>query len=232
MYRMKYILRPMSDRVNPSHKPKRRYDVSRRRAAAEQNREAVVESARTLFLERGYTATTMAAIAGDAGVALDTVYALVGAKPALFRLLIERAISGEVGPVPADERDYVQSIRAANEPLTKLRIYAHAVIEIQSRLAPLFRVLQEAARSDSDLAELWEEIAQRRAANMRRFVADVLGDGSSRALTGGMTIEEAADLVWATNGPEFYLLLVDERGWPPERFEQRLLDIWSRLLLD
>ena len=222
----------MNENVNPSDKPKRRYDASRRRAAADDNREAVVRTARALFLERGYTATTMAAIAVDAGVALDTVYSLVGAKPALFRLLIELAISGQRAPIPAEDRGYVQSIRSAPDPLTKIRIYAHAVTEIQSRLAPLFRVLQEAARSEPDLAGLWKEIANRRATNMRRFVADVIGDDHARLLPGDLTVEEAADLVWATNGPEFFLLLVDERGWPLERFERRLVEIWAKLLLD
>jgi AcrR family transcriptional regulator len=217
--------------VNPSDKPKRRYDASRRRAAADQNRDAVVQSARAQFLDRGYTATTMAAIAEDAGVALDTVYALVGAKPALFRLLIELAISGQRMPVPADDREYVQSIHSEHDPLTKIRIYAHAVTEIQSRLAPLFRVLQEAARSEPDLAALWTEIANRRATNMRRFVADVVGNDHTRTLPGDLTLDEAADLVWATNGSEFFLLLVDERGWPLERFERRLVEIWTNLLI-
>lgn len=221
----------MRENVNPSNKPKRRYDASRRRAAADQNRDAVVRSARAQFLERGYAATTMAAIAEDAGVALDTVYSLVGAKPALFRLLIELAISGERAPVQADERGYVQSIRSEHDPLTKIRIYAHAVTEIQVRLAPLFRVLQEAARSEPDLAALWTEISNRRATNMRRFVADVLGDDQARILPGDLTLDEAADLVWATNGPEFFLLLVEERGWPLERFERRLVEIWTNLLI-
>ncbi len=51
------------------------------------------------------------------------------------------------------------------------------------------------------------------------------------SLPNGLTVEEAADLVWATNGPEFYLLLVEERGWPLERYEQRLSELWSDLHL-
>ncbi len=221
----------MSEHVKHSGRPKRRYDASRRQAAAERNREAIVRSARTLFLERGYAATTMAAIADDAGVAIDTVYTLAGAKPALFRLLIETAISGQHAPVPAEERDYVRSIRSAGDPLTKIRIYAHAITEIQSRLAPLFRVLQEAARSEPDLAALWTDIANRRAANMRLFVTDVIRNERPQALPSDMTVEEAADLVWATNGPEFFLLLVEDRGWPLDRFEHRLVELWSTMLI-
>ena len=69
---------------------------------------------------------------------------------------------------------------------------------------------------------MWGEIAERRARNMRRFVADVAAAGGLRE---GMTVDEAADLVWATNAPEFYLLLVDERGWDSEQFKRRLADL-------
>jgi AcrR family transcriptional regulator len=209
--------------------PRRQYDSSRRKAAAAETRAAIVRAARLLFLERGYVGTTMPAIADAAGVALDTVYAAVGAKPVLFRLLIELAISGEDEPVAAEERAYVRAIQAEPDPRRKLAGYAHAVRMIQSRLSPLFVVLREAARSTPELAALWTEIAERRAGNMRRFVAEV--ETAAGGLRSGMTLEEAADLVWTTNGPEFYLLLVEERGWDPERFERWLAEVWVRMLL-
>lgn len=170
----------------------------------------------------------MPSIADASGVALDTVYAAVGPKPVLFRELIELAISGGDHPVPADERDYVREILAAPDPRAKIALYAQAVRAIQPRLAPVFQVLREAARAEPELAALWSEIAARRAANMRRFVDDVAAIGGLRA---GVTVEEAADLVWATNAPEFYLLLVEERSWSPERFEHWLAELWIRMLL-
>lgn len=217
----------MDSDVKPSP-PKRRYDVSRRRMAAAETRRAIIAAARRLFLKHGYAATTMPAIAEAAGVALDTVYATIGPKPALFRHLIELAISGADQPVPAEERDYVRAIRGEADPRRKLALYAHAIRVIHPRLAPLFRVLREAARGEPELAALWTEIAERRARNMRLFVTDVAAAGGLRA---GVTVDEAADLVWATNAPEFYLLLVDERGWDPERFERWLTELWIRVLL-
>lgn len=217
----------MGPNVNPERKP-RRYDSGRRQAAAQQTRQNIVSVARRLFLERGYVATTMSAIAEEAGVALDTVYASVGPKPALFRHLVEIALSGEDEPVTAEERDYVREIRAEPDPHRKIARYTRAIRHIQGRLAPLFQQLRDAARTDPQLAELWSEIAQRRAANMRLFAADLATAGGLRE---GVTVEEAADIVWATNAPEFYLLLVEERGWEPERFERWLADAWSRLLL-
>jgi AcrR family transcriptional regulator len=220
----------MKSDVNPSDpSPRRQYDSRRRKAAAAETRAAIVKAARRLFLERGYVGATMPAIADAAGVALDTVYAAVGAKPVLFRLLIELAISGEDEPVVAEERAYVRAIQVEPDPRRKLAAYARAIRMTQSRLAPLFVVLREAARGNPELAALWTEIAERRAANMRRLVAEVAA--AAGGLRSGMTIEEAADLVWTTNGPEFYLLLVEERGWDPERFEQWLAELWIRMLL-
>ena len=97
-----------------------------------------------MFLENGYAATTMPAIANTAGIALDTVYATVGKKPALFRLLVEMAISGDKA-VPAEAPDYVRAIRAEPDAARKLQLYAAALRAIQPRLAPLIRVLQGAA---------------------------------------------------------------------------------------
>lgn len=211
-----------------SSSQKRRYDASRRRMAAEETRRAIVAAARDLFLAHGYAATTMPAIAKAAGVALDTIYTTIGPKPTLFRHLIELAISGADQPVPAEERDYVRAIRDEADPRRKLARYAHAVRMIQPRLAPLFRVLREAARGEPELDKLWTEIADRRARNMRLFVTDVAAAGGLRA---GVTLDEAADFVWATNAPEFYLLLVEERGWEPEQFERWLAELWIGLLL-
>src|SRR5580698_7141204 len=90
----------------------RTYDSSSRREAAEATRKSILAAALQIFLHKGYAATTMPAIAKSAGIAMDTVYAAVGKKPALFRLLVETAISGTNAAVPAEERDYVQAIRA------------------------------------------------------------------------------------------------------------------------
>ncbi len=206
----------------------RRYNSARRREAAERTRQSILDAAAQLFKERGYTATTMADIAEAAGVALDTVYASVGPKPLLFQLLVESAISGGSEPVPALQRDYVRAIQAEPNPARKLELYARAVRRIQERLAPLFSVLQQAAATDDELAALWREIGERRAGNMRLLVAELVETG---ALREGLSIDEAADIIWSMNSSEFYVLLVRERGWEPGRFEQWLADAWKRLLL-
>jgi AcrR family transcriptional regulator len=205
---------------------KRRYDATRRRQAAARTRTAILDAARDLFTERGYTATPMTAIAERAGVALDTVYASVGRKPELARLLIETAISGTDQAIPAEQRDYVRAVQAAPDAQTKIALYAAAVTAIAPRLALVLAIIQQAAHTEPELAALWDEIAERRAANMRRFVADLATVTPLR-----IDPSEAADIVWATNATELYQLLVGQRGWSPQRYERFLTDTWRRLLL-
>ena len=212
--------------MSPVHPPvKRRYDASKRRQAAERTRQEILDAALALFSDRGYAATPMTAIAERAGVALDTIYASIGRKPDLARLLIETAISGTSEAVPAAERGYVQAVRAAPDAATKIAIYAAAMRTIAGRLAPVLGIIQQAAPSDPELAALWREIAERRADNMHRFVTDLAAVGTLR-----VNPADAADIVWATNAPELYQLLVGQRGWTPDRYEQFLADAWRRLL--
>jgi AcrR family transcriptional regulator len=208
---------------------KRTYDSSARREAARATRQSILDAAQELFLEKGYAATTMPAIAQAAGIALDTVYATVGKKPSLFRLLVETAISGSDRAVPPEERDYVRSIKAEPDAAQKLRIYARALRSIQSRLAPLFRVLQGAAPLDPELDALWQGISSRRAQNMRLLAKDLAATGSLRP---GLSIAKAADIIWSMNSPELYVLLVEQRRWRPKDFEEWLGESWIRLLLN
>jgi AcrR family transcriptional regulator len=206
----------------------RGYRSALRTGQAALTRGAILDAARDLFLTRGYAATTIAAVAAEAGVAVDTVYATVGPKPVLFRLLLETAISGTDQAVPAEERDYVRQIREAVGARAKINIYAAAVRGVAERLAPLHVVLRDAAAQVPELAEMRDEIDSRRAANMRLFADDLAATGDLRP---DLDVGEVADVVWSTNSPEFYCLLIADRGWAPERFEAWLADTWGRLFL-
>lgn len=207
---------------------KRRYHAPRRAEQADATRAAVLAAARELFVNRGYRATTVAEIAGRAGVAVDTVYAAVGRKPALLRELVETSISGTDRAVPAEERDYVRRVRAAGTAREKLAVYADAVADIGQRHAPVFLALRDAAATDADCSALRREIAERRAGNMLLFAADLRGTGELR---GDLSDRDVADIVWSTNAAEFYVLLVHDRSWSPSRFGAWLADAWARLLL-
>ena len=209
------------------HVKRREYDNSRRRARADEHRQHIIDAARELIVEHGYHSTTISDIARAADVHVDTVYQLVGRKPLVLRELVEQAISGVGNPVDAEARDYVVAFRAEADPLRKLAIYAHATRTIHERLAPLLASLRDAAVTEPDALEVWREISDRRAANMRRLVDDLRMAGGVRA---DLSLDAAADTIWVTNSPELYLMLTVERGWTVDAYEQWLIDVWSRFL--
>jgi AcrR family transcriptional regulator len=207
---------------------KRAYDASNRRARSQATRQRIIDVARELVVERGYRATTIAAIAERADVNVATVYELVGRKPVLLKELVEQALSGTDRAVAGADRGYVAAMRNETDAAEKLAIYAAAVRAIQARLAPLFIALRDASSTEHEAATVWREISDRRAENMRLLVADLAATGRLRP---ELSIDDAADTIWAMNSSELYVLLTNERGWTPERFERWLADSWCRLLL-
>ena len=176
----KETVRPVNDGVKGQRAGRRPYHSPRRVEQATATRRAVLGAARELFVDNGYSATTVAEIAQRARVSVDTVYATVGRKPALLRELVETAISGSDHPVPAEQREYVTRMRAAGSAREAIAIYAQAITAIQQRMAPVFLALRDAASSDRACADLWVEIAGRRAANMRALAADLRRTGELR----------------------------------------------------
>ncbi|MEV0251506.1 helix-turn-helix domain-containing protein [Nocardia sp. NPDC050712] len=215
----------MNDNVKDG---KRRYHAPQRAAQAAHTRHAILDAARSLFVRNGYTATTVSEIARDAGVSVDTVYASIGRKPVLLRELVETALSGTDQVIPAQQRDYVRAIGEAPRAEDKIAIYVHALAAIQQRLAPIFLALRDAAATDASCARVWAEIGDRRARNMREFAADLRGTGQLRA---DLSDDEVADILWSMNATEYWVLLVGERGWTPERFRDWVIEAWTRSLL-
>ena len=207
---------------------RRPYDATKRRVRSAETRRHILDAARELLIDGGYRATTIAAIAARADVNVDTVYQLVGRKPVVLRELIEQAISGTDRAVVAEERDYVKAMLATRDPIEKLTIYAHAMRDIQARMAPLHLALRDASSTEPEAQRVWQEISERRAANMRQLVQDLQRTGGMRP---DLSVGEAADVIWATNSAELYVMLTVERGWSPQHYERWLADSWCRLLL-
>jgi AcrR family transcriptional regulator len=206
----------------------RAYDNAGRRARSQATRRRILDAAQTLMVEYGYRATTISAIAGRAHVHVDTVYQLVGRKQVVLRQLVEQALSGADRTVAAEDRPYVAAIRAEADPVRKIAIYAAATRAMLTRVGPLYIALRDAAGTEPDARQLWREFSDRRAQNMRLFARDLADTGSLRP---DLSLDQAADTVWATNSPEVYVLLTGERNWSPEQYEAWLTDTWTRLLL-
>jgi len=207
---------------------KRAYDNTERQERSQETRARILDVAGQTITAKGYRAATIAEIARAADVHVDTVYALVGRKPALLRALIEGAISGGADPVAPAQRAYVIAMRAEPDPARKLHLYAEAVTTIHTRMAPLQLALRDAASTEPDAQRVWKEIADRRARNMRDLVSEL---GPAGTLRDGLTLEEAADVVWATASAELFILFTTDRGLTLQQYERWLADTWQRLLL-
>jgi AcrR family transcriptional regulator len=206
---------------------KRKYDGSRRRAAAGQTRAAVLRAARELFTSRGYPATSVAEIARAAGVSVDTLYETVGRKPQLLLAVHDMELAGGDSPVEAEQRDYVKAIRAAPTAVAKITAYTEALARLLPRTVPLLDSLRAAGETEPGCREVYQAVRERRAANMRLFAADLRATGELRD---DLDDDTVADLVWSMNAPE-YFLLVTSRGRTPGQYAAMVRDVWIRTLL-
>jgi AcrR family transcriptional regulator len=203
----------MVEAVNPS----RKYDSSRRQKQARQTRLAMLAAGRELFLVHGYASTTMAAVAAEAGVAVETVYKAFGNKPGLVKAMFDVAVVGDDEPVPMMEREFVQRNMAEPDPRRKLTDYGAHLIEVAPRTNPLLLLIRDAASHDAGAAGVWEQLQTERLIGMTHF-ARHLADGDH--LRDAVTVEEARDVLWVHNYVELWDLLVQARGWTYARFGQ------------
>ncbi len=209
-------------------KSARSYDSSLRRAQASQTRLRILDSAERLFAKRGYAATTMEAIAAEAGVATDTVYASFGSKAGVLHRLLDVRVGGDEAPVPLLEREGPRSVRALPTPRRQVARFAADITERLERARPVDDIMRGAASVDPEIAALRGRMQQTRYENMKEFVSWLASRGSFR---GGMSEEDAAAHVWTLASPEVHGLLRRERGWTRDRYAAWLAETISRTLL-
>ena len=191
----------------------RRYDASRRREQARLNREAIVAAARQRFLDDGFTATTIATIAADSGATADTIYKSFGGKAGLLRAICEDALNGE-GPIPAEQRSDAMQV-SETDPRRTLRGLGTLTTEVAPRIAPLLLLLSTAAETDPAIAQLRADFDAARLVRMTHIAQNLAKKTQLRL---GVSVDEAAEIMWAYSSPELYSLLVLTRGWRPERY--------------
>jgi AcrR family transcriptional regulator len=184
---------------------------------ARRTHQALVAAAAELFASAGYAATTIDAIAQRAGVGRATVFTSVpGGKPQLLKEARDQAIAGDDEPVPIPQRSWFIDAMAQTDPRELLRRQAANYRRIADRAARLERALATGAATDPALADLYAE-ARRQRHFGTSFVAGRLG-----ALGALADPETAPDTIYALAAPDIYLLLVDDRGWTPDRYENWL----------
>lgn len=214
--------------MSPPVKPRRRYDSRGRKEQAGRTRWAMLQAARRLFLDHGYTATTMPAVATAAGVSVQSVYKAFGNKPALLKAVFDVAIAGDDEPVPALQREALGRVRAEPDPYRKLSLYGEFVAEVTPRHVPIQLLARAAATADPGAAGVWDQLRAERLAGLTLFARALHQDGHLRP---GVSVDEARDLLWTYNSPELYELLVLQRGWTPQRYGRWLADALTAALL-
>ncbi len=170
----------------------------------------------------------MEAIASEAGVATDTVYAGFRTKPGVLHALIDVRIGGDDAPVALIDRPGPQAVRDERSQKRQIAGVAAGVAGVLERARPVDDIMRGAAAVDPEIAALRARIQADRYGNMRRFASWVAANGPLR---GGMGQDEAAAILWTLASPEVHRLLVAERGWSSERYGAWLAGTLTRVLL-
>ena len=207
-------------------KKKRTYDARRRQEQAAHNRDKITEAAERRFLRDGYSVTTIAAIAADTGVSVDTIYKSFGGKPGLVRAIRTRALEGE-GPVPAEQRSDALHTPEA-DPRTIIEAWGALVTEVAPRVAPLLLLIRSAAATDPEVMGLLDEMDRDRLRRMTDNARRLRDNGHLRP---GITLAHAADVLWTYSSPELYELLVIRRGWSPKTYGLFVAEAMIKALL-
>lgn len=206
---------------------KRPYDNSRRQAQARATRLRIIDTARALFIEHGYPATTLDAIAQDADTSLPTLYRLFSSKRALLKAVLDVSLGGDDKPVAFGDRPDVRAARTESDPIALIKAFARIGCDLMERSSPIMHVLATAAQVDTDAAQLLEDIRRQRHVGQSRIV-DALA--SLGALDRDLKFSDAVDMTYVALSPDVHRILTVERGWTADQYEQWLVRSLGLLL--
>jgi TetR/AcrR family transcriptional regulator of autoinduction and epiphytic fitness len=206
----------------------RTYDSSNRTRQARETRRRIVEAAARLFVRDGYAATSIAAIAEEAGVAVPTVYAGLRSKAGVLRAVVDLTVRGDDEAVPLASRSEWREMEREDDPRRQLALFARIHRQIGDREAAVFAQLEAAAGADPEATRMLADHDDRRYQTQSRLARSL---HRKKALKRGLTAREAADLIWTLASERTYLALVRDRGWRPEQYERWVVDQLEAALL-
>jgi AcrR family transcriptional regulator len=195
---------------------KRNYDNSRRLAQVRATRLRVIEAAKRLFIESGYPATTIEAVADAADVSLPTLYRLFGSKRALLAAVLDTSFGGDDEPIAFGDRPAVRAARAEADPVKMVEAFGRVLTDLMERTSAILHVLATAAQVDPEAADLLAEIRRQRYTGQSRIVAAL---AERDALNPDLDPAQAADMVYAYMSPDVHRILTIERGWTSQDYE-------------
>jgi len=209
---------------------RRRYDSPRRRAQAADTRRDIIDAARRLFEENGYAGTTLAAVASEADVVVETIYRSFDGKAGLLEEVIQAAVAGGANraQVPVTERPAIRAV--IEEPDARKKIALHSATQpgIHARSGPLLRALREAAAADENLQQVHERLEGQRLNGMNQYAHDLIATGQTRK---DLNQDDIRDILWTITSIEVHDRLVIQRRWSQEDYVEWLTDTIARLLL-
>ncbi len=215
----------MSDRP----RAKRRYHSNVRQAQASRTRVRILKAAYKLFAERGYAGASVQAIAAEAGVGMQTVYAIFKNKPRLLVALFNASSAppGEENTAVPD-RAAPRAVARERDQRKQLQMFARVVADNLQGAAPVSEIMVDAARTEAEIRRVLHVLSAARLQHVALFVEQLRANGPLHV---GLAAEAARDIVWTLTSPEVFLLMTRERDWSKERYVDWLADALTHALL-
>ncbi len=219
----------MSRAMAKQQPSKRAYDSTGRQEQAEQTRRRILEAARRQFIERGYAGATVEAIAVDAGVSTQTIYAIFkNKKKLLISLMNVSPATGVEDHTPMSERSNVQAVAQEPDQRRQLQMFAQVVASNLDQVAAVSTIMEDAARVEPDFDRILQKLKKQRLEHMTLAAQQIAAHGPFRP---GLDEEMARDTIWVLTSPDVFLLLTRERGWNRDKYADWLADMLIKALL-
>jgi AcrR family transcriptional regulator len=209
-------------------KPRRSYRSPARAAAAARTRARIVQAARALFLEQGFSDTTITTIAKHAGVAPETVYSIYRTKAGLLDAVVRGAVLRDDEPEDPRERKWVKHLLRLPDLPARITGFARHTAQTTELTSPIYAIIASAGTGDDEVDELQRNLLEMRFVGQREIMI-ALAHGES--LRHGLTPEQAADTFSALASPELHHLLTVKRGWSQRRYTRWLEQTVNAALL-
>jgi AcrR family transcriptional regulator len=202
---------------------KRAYKLGARQRHANETRRRIVEATRQLLETDGYAGMTVEAVARQAEVSVQTVYAVFGSKTGILAELLNQTTFG------ADYEDTVRRTMEEEDPETRLRGAARIARQIHGAQRAGFDLLRGAGVVAPELARLEQE---REGIRYERQEQMILSLRDAKRLRRELNYRTARDILWTLTGSDVYRMLVGERGWSSQKYQKWLADTLVRTLLE
>jgi AcrR family transcriptional regulator len=205
--------------VRKKHRP---YKSPVRQRHADHTRRRIVEATRQLLGKEGYAGMTIEAIARRAGVSTPSIYAIFRSKTGILAELLNQATFG------ADYEKVVQQALSASDAATSLRFAARIARQIHEAQNATFDLLRGAGVVAPELAKLEQQRERVRYERQETMITKLRVAGKLRP---DLDRRTARDIFWMFTGRDVYRMLVRERGWSPQKYQDWLGEILVGSLL-